>query len=175
MVYVNDMLILSSPRDTDALWRGFEKSVEYKDPAAPPQRYLGTLYHFDVFDPYKPKAPRSLLTSMDDYATNAVQPFEAEFQKILARVTSPYITSEDVCEEGYSPGGFSSSASSHVAILALLSRIARPDISVAVQRMCRVVTKWTTTHDAQLIRLYAYLGTTGPIALRAELSPEDLD
>ena len=41
--------------------------------------------------------------------------------------------------------------------------------------MRRVVTKRTTTHDAQLIRLYAYLDTTGPIALRAELSPEDLD
>ena len=30
-------------------------------------------------------------------------------------------------------------------------------------------------NHAQLIRLYAYLDTTGPIALRAELSPEDLD
>ena len=56
-----------------------------------------------------------------------------------------------------------------------LSRVARPDMSVAVQRLCRVVTKWTTTHDAQLIRRYAYLDTTGPIALRAELSPGDLD
>ena len=46
---------------------------------------------------------------------------------------------------------------------------------MAVQRLCRIVTKWTTTHDAQLIRLYAYLDTTGPIALHAELSPEDLD
>ena len=56
-----------------------------------------------------------------------------------------------------------------------LSRVARPDISVAVQRLCRVVTKWTATHDAQLIRLYAYLDATGPIALSTELSPEDLD
>ena len=62
VVYVDDMLRLFSPRDTDALWRDLEKSVEYKDPAAPLQRYLCALYHFDVFDPYKPKAPRSLLT-----------------------------------------------------------------------------------------------------------------
>ena len=46
---------------------------------------------------------------------------------------------------------------------------------MAVQRLCRVVTKLTTTHDAQLIRLYAYLDTIGPTALRAELSPEDVD
>ena len=43
-----------------------------------------------------------------------------------------------------------------------------------IATIVRVVTKWTTTHDAQLIRLYAYLDTTGPIALSAELSPENL-
>ena len=36
-------------------------------------RYLGALYKFDAFDEKKPKAPRSMLTSMDDYAANAVQ------------------------------------------------------------------------------------------------------
>ena len=41
--------------------------------------------------------------------------------------------------------------------------------------MCRVVKKWTTTHDAQLIELYAYLESAGSIALRSELSLEDLD
>ena len=35
MVYVDDMLLLSSPRDTDALWRELEKKVDYKDPAMP--------------------------------------------------------------------------------------------------------------------------------------------
>ena len=46
---------------------------------------------------------------------------------------------------------------------------------MAVQRLCRVVTKWATTHDAQLVRLYAYLDATGPIALSAELSPLEID
>ena len=80
---------------------------------------------------------------------------------------SPYITPE--------PGRFSSSAFSHVATLLFLNRVARPEISVAAQRLCRVVTKCATTHDAKLIRLYAYLDKTGPIAFSAELSPEDLD
>ena len=104
VVYVHDMLLLFSPRDSDALWLDLANNVDYKDPAAPLQRYLGALYHFDVFDPYKPKAPRSLLTSMDDYAANAVQRFNIEFQKKLARVTSPYITPEEICAEGHSPG-----------------------------------------------------------------------
>ena len=63
---------------------------------------------------------------------------------------------------------------SQVATLLFLSRVARPDISVAVQILCRVVTKWTTTHDAALTRQYAYLESAGPIALHSELSPDDL-
>ena len=174
-VYVDDMLLLSAPRNTELLWRELEKCVDYEDPAAPLQRYVVVLYQFDAFDPSKPTAPRSLLFLIYDYAANAVQRFKTEFGQKLTRVTSPYISFEELNEIGQSPGRFSSSASSHVATLLFLSRVARPDISVAVQRLCRVVTKWTTTHDAQLIRLYAYLNTTGPIALHAALSLEDLD
>ena len=78
VVYVDDMLMLSDPRDTDMLWRALEKSVDYKDPGAPMARYLGALYKFEAFDPKKPKAPRSMLTSMDDYIANAVQRFLKE-------------------------------------------------------------------------------------------------
>ena len=65
--------------------------------------------------------------------------------------------------------------SSHVEFLLFLSRVARPDILLVVQRLCGVEIKLTTTHDAQLIRLYAYLDFAGPLALRSELSREDLD
>ena len=112
---------------------------------------------------------------MDDYAANAVQRFNVEFQEKLSRVILLYVTPEESSAEGHSPGRFSSSAFSHDATLLFLSRVARPDISVAVQRLCRVVTKWATTHDAQLVRLYAYLDATGPIALSAELSPLEID
>ena len=79
MVYVDDMLLRSSPRGTAAPWRDLEKRVDYKDPAVFLQGYLGALYHFDAFDHKKPKAPRSVLTSMDDYAAKAVQRFDVEF------------------------------------------------------------------------------------------------
>ena len=35
VVYVGDMLLLSSPRDTDALWRDLARKVDYEDPAVP--------------------------------------------------------------------------------------------------------------------------------------------
>ena len=52
--------------------------------------------------------------------------------------------------------------------------MARPNISVAIQRLYKVATTWTTTHGAALIRLYAYLDSVGPIAFRSELSLADL-
>ena len=88
VVYIDDMMLLSAPRDTDKLWRALEKSVDYKDPEAPMARYLGALYKFDAFDEKKQKAP-----SMDDYAANAVQRFLKEYCKKLSTFTSPYISS----------------------------------------------------------------------------------
>ena len=104
---------------------------------------------------------------MDDSAANAVQRFKTEYDKKLHVVPSPYLSSEELGQEGEEPGRFSHSASSHVATLLFLSLAARPDISVAAQRLCRVVSKRTTMHDAALIRLYAYLESAGPIALCA--------
>ena len=76
VVYVDDMLLLFRPNEIDRLLQEFQQSVQFKDPAAPLQRYLGALYHFDAFDPKKPKAPRRVMTSMVDCASNAVQRFK---------------------------------------------------------------------------------------------------
>ena len=81
VVYVDDMMMLPSPKDTDNLWRELEqceleKNVQREDPEAPLQRYLGALYKFAAFVAKKPAAPRSMLTSIDDYVANAVQRFK---------------------------------------------------------------------------------------------------
>ena len=89
VVYVDDMLMLSPPNDTDRLWQDLLKNIQFEDPAAPLQRYLGALYHFDPFNPKKPRALRSLMASMDDCGSNAVQRFKVEFKDNLTRVASP--------------------------------------------------------------------------------------
>ena len=66
VVYVDDMMLLTSPTDEDHVWRELEKSVLYKDPASSLQKYFGALYKFDCFDPKRSKKPCSMLTSMDD-------------------------------------------------------------------------------------------------------------
>ena len=132
VVYVNDMM-LPFPQDTNVPWRALGKIVLHKDSEAPLQGYLGALYKFDAFVQKKPDALRSMLTSMDDYAANAVQRFKIEYGKKLTTVTSPFLTPEDLGQLSEEPGRFSSSASSHVATFLFLSRTARPDISAAVQ------------------------------------------
>ena len=54
-------------------------------------------------------------------------------------------------------------------------RVAHPDVAVATQRLCTVVTKWTTTHDLALIRIFSYLRHAGKAKLKGELSPDDLN
>ena len=105
---------------------------------------------------------------------NAVAKFEAAHGSKLAKVSSPYLSNDEIAKVGTLPGSFSTSCASHVATLLFLSRVARPDISTAVQRMCRVVSKWSSTHDAMLVRCYAYLKSAGPMALYADLAKTDL-
>ena len=105
---------------------------------------------------------------MDNYVANAVAKFELEYTGKLSKFASPYPPTEEIAKVGSSPGVFSSCAS-YVATLLFLCRVARPDVSTAVQRLCRVVSKWTTTHDIILVRLFAYLKCVGPMALTASL------
>ena len=93
----------------------------------------------------------------------------------MHNVSSPFLASEEVAKDGTPGGLFAKTCASHVAALLFLSRVARPDVSVAVQRFCRFVTKWTTTHDAMLIRLFSYLDSAGPVALAAQLGVDDLE
>ena len=117
VVYVDDMLLLAPPKDSNGIWRALEKSVCFKDPEAPLARYLGARYHFSDFDPKRRQAPRLTKTDMDDYAVNAVNRFKAEYGRKLHHVTSPYLAPEElaqICEE---PGTVCASAASHVATL----------------------------------------------------------
>ena len=93
-------------------------------------------------------------TDMDEYETNAVKKFKHDYGKDLHKVASPCFTNEEIAEESIK-GIFDGPCASHVANLVVLGRVARPDISVAVQRVCRVVIDCTTTLDAARVRSFA--------------------
>ena len=48
VVYVDDRMMCAAPKYITVFWSALEKSVDYKDPAAPMARYLGALYRFDA-------------------------------------------------------------------------------------------------------------------------------
>ena len=48
-------------------------------------------------------------------------------------------------------------------------------MSVAVQRMCTAVARWTREDDEKLIRAMAYLKTHSDLKVHAALAPSDLD
>ena len=173
VVYVDDLLLIASPSWTNSLWRALEKKVCFKDPEEPIGRYLGAKYCMTNYDETKSDAIRDITIGMHEYALNATARFKEELGRELPRVTSPYITPEEWSKEGEA-GAFQSSCASHVATLLFLSRVARPDIAVAVQRLCKMVTRWTTVHDLALIRLFAYLQSAGKVVLTSALSPQDL-
>ena len=103
-----------------------------------------------------PRGSRMLLKDMEAYARNAT----GQVPKGLRR---KLLTRWEVSKGG-TPGVWAKSCASHVATLLYLARVARPDLSGAVQRLCRVVTMRTTIADS-----------TGPISLAAKLSPDDLE
>ena len=174
IVYVDDMLLLATVKDTRLHWRTLERRIDYKDPEQGLSRYLGARYSFTDVDGKNLDGARELLTDMDNYIASAVSKFESEYNGKLGKATSPYLSSEEIAKVGEFPGSFSEKCSSHVATLLFASRVARPDISTAVQRLCRVVSKWSTTHDSMLVRVFAYLKSTGPISLTAALAKTDL-
>jgi hypothetical protein len=172
IVYVDDMLLLASKKDSRVHWSVLEKKIDFKDPAQGLARYLGARYSFSPSD--GSDSVRELLTDMDNYVLAAVAKFEKDHGAKLMKVSSPYLSPEEVAKCGEFPGTFSTTCASYVATLLFLSRVARPDVATAVQRLCRVVSKWSTTHDSMLIRLFAYLKSAGPMSLAAKLGKPDL-
>ena len=72
-------------------------------------------------------------------------------------------------------GRFAEDIASYAASGLFASLVARPDIAVAVQRMCSRVTKWTVPDDERLLRFMAYIAQELDLELAGTLSPDDLE
>eukprot|EP00971_Amphidinium_carterae_P246199 4889689-Amphidinium_carterae.1 len=147
-VYVDDLLLGASTEASRTFWRDLEQRIEFKDPEEPLDRYLGA------------NQGGSMVVQMKGYIDNAVSRFMKEWGGKMGRVTSPYLENES--ESGGVQNGcrFGKSASSYVATLLFLARVCRPDLMVAVTRLAKKVTKWTSLEDQALVRLMSYLNCT---------------
>ena len=87
-------------------------------------------------------------------------------------VTTPCLPESNMTDEELARVGELSSISSRILMRCLwLSRLARPDIAFAVQRLASRVTKWTRWEDRQAYRLISYLHTTSEHVMKLTVGP----
>ena len=122
-----------------------------------------------------PNADRELAVSMRDYIKRAVTKFLVYFGGKSKKVSSPFLPDGEWGADEEEAGAMQSSCSSHAATVLFLARVCRPECSVAVQRLCSHVTRWTRTLDQALHRLFSFLDSTADWELVGKLSPLDVD
>ena len=109
-----------------------------------------------------------------EYSRNAASKFREEAGREFREGLTPFIADADWAEPGSTPAAHGNTCSSHVATALFLGRTGRPDIAKPVQRLCSAVSRWTTTEDAALIRLMAYLMTNSNMEIFSSLCPGDI-
>ena len=58
-------------------------------------------------------------------------------------------------------------------VISLLSRLVRPDLSFAVQRLAIRITRWTLWEDRQMLRLTGYVHSTAGLMIYAKVDPDE--
>ena len=100
IVYVDDMLLLATRKDTKMHRRALERKIDFKDPQQQLSRYFGARYSFS-----RPGArdtdARQLVTDMDMCVRDAVSNFEEERGAKLSKAISPYLAADEDCARGF--------------------------------------------------------------------------
>ena len=114
---------------------------------------------------------------MSGYLKNLVSKFLKDHGDVsLAQAKTPYPPdNKNWKPEDDEAGRFAADIASYAASALFASLVARPDTSVAVQRMCSRVTKWSVVDDKKLIRFMSYIAQEHDLELVGTLGPDDLD
>ena len=90
----------------------------------------------------------------------------------LRKVTTPCLPESNMTNEELSNVGELGSFASRILMRCLwISRLARPDIAFAVQRLASRVTRWTKWEDRQMYRLVSYLHSTSEHVMKLRADP----
>ena len=93
----------------------------------------------------------------------------------MNRVKTPHMGKNAYGRADEVAGVFAASCASHAATALFISRVGRPDICVATQRLCSAVPKRKTSCDRGLARLMGYARREQNKVLHGELAPGDLN
>ena len=175
IVYVDDLMLCTKLAQQKAHWSSLDEAVEFKEGPAPIGRFIGAHYQLDDFKADHAAAPRTLTIDMRSYVSTMAQKFSDEAGLKLRKVASPFLADEQWASDCTTPGIYANSCASHAATSLFTSRVARPDLTVITQRLCSAVSRWTTVHDAALVRLMSYCQFNAEFVLKGTLAPEDFE
>ena len=173
VLYVDDFMLIASEGNAKEHWHRLGQLVEFGAPSAPILKYLGAFYRFD--EPQLPSQPRTLTTSMSMYLQGLVARFQEEYAGPLRKCATPYSPDSVWQPELEQPGRFQKNCASYTASALFAALVCRPDLSVAVQRMCSRISRWAAEDDAALVRFMSYISWNHDLELTGTLGPDDED
>ena len=140
-----DELFLACKRGMAAIhWKALDKAIEFKDAPEPIGQFIGAQYKLDEYDIKNRNATRGLSIDMCGYMRKMTEKFAADAttKKIALKcVKTPHMGSSAYSKADEIPVVFANTCASHAATALFVSRVGRPDICVATQRLCSAVSK----------------------------------
>eukprot|EP00971_Amphidinium_carterae_P139238 2759140-Amphidinium_carterae.1 len=166
VVYVDDLLLATPPEVEARVWAELEKKLDFKDPPEDVSRYLGA-----VHESWADGNAMRMRVDMKAMLEACLVKFRDGMDGSLRSVRSPYVEDNVWAGDGDGkPARYGKDASSYVASLLFIARMARPDLITAVTRLARFVTKWERCHDLALERLFGYIQGSLDVCLEFALS-----
>ena len=173
-IYVDDLTLAGGCQDIqNQFWEELKTRIKID-----PTEYItekGTKILGRIHKIKRTPEVNTLTYDMTDYAKGIVEFFcnltEVPKEK-LRSVPTPCIPEASMCDDELStPGQLSTSASKILMRCLWLSRLCRPDIAFAVQRLASRVTRWTKWEDRQTYRLISYLHATCDHVMKLTADP----
>ena len=155
-VYVDDFIM--SGKELKPLWEQLQSKIKFGEPPTSLDRFLGVKHSITTTN--------GVLTcafDMSDFARSCVDRY-CELTKCkrdkIGHADTPCRKDPPVYADDDLPGHYSAHAPALLMKPLYLARCARPEISFAIGRLARKITRWTRKDDRECDRLYAYLAST---------------
>ena len=175
-IYVDDLTLAGGTKEIQRqFWDEIKLRVKID-----PEEFIdekGTKILGRVHSIHRGPTQNTMTYDMRAYASGIVD-FFCEMTSVpkekLRKVPTPCLPESNMTDHELSQEGELHSLAARILMRCLwLSRLARPDISFAVQRLASRVTKWTRWEDRQMHRLVSYLYATCDFVMRIAAEPNE--
>ena len=173
-VYVDDLTLSGGTKEVQMdFWNELKTKIKIDPPEfidGKGTKILGRIHKIE-------RGPKEnvLTYDMKAYAKGIVEFFcemTGTQREKLRKVTTPCLPESNMTNEELSNVGELGSFASRILMRCLwISRLARPDIAFAVQRLASRVTRWTKWEDRQMYRLVSYLHSTSEHVMKLRADP----